>query len=246
MNNRPSIRSVIVSATSAMTRTPGIALAIALTIALTASLAITGSAGAQTSSPNIVGEWLADVPLSNGAVQTFRFGPDGTFDLATTLVVDGTYRINGNQLIETVTSPGAGATRTDTASFSISGDSLTVSEHAGATARVLHRSGSHPATARSAAARSSADAPIVGDWAIIVGKGTSAHYVFSPDGTMRVRASIGDEQGRYVITADTIHLSNDQTFQIPAIAQFAVTDTVLTLTPSNGKAARRFRKVVPR
>jgi hypothetical protein len=63
---------------------------------------------------------------------------------------------------------------------------------------------------------------------------------------MRVRASIGDEQGRYVITADTIHLSNDQTFQIPAIAQFAVTDTVLTLTPSNGKAARRFRKVVPR
>ena len=224
-----------------MTRTPGIALTTALTIALTASLAITGSAGAQTSSPNIVGEWLADVPLSNGAVQTFRFCQDGTFDLATTLVVDGTYLVKGNQLIETVTLPGVRAARTDTASFSIAGDSLTVSERAGATARVLHRSGPHPITERS-----STDAPIVGDWAIVVGKGTSAHYVFSRDGTMRVHASVGDEQGKYVISADTIHLSNDQTFQIPAIAQFAVTDSVLTLTPSNGKPARRFRKVAPR
>lgn len=200
---------------------------------LTALLAAS-SAGAQTSSPSIIGSWRADAPLPNGVVQTFRFDADGKFDLAMSLAVDGSYRVDGNQLVETVTLPSIGVAHTDTATFSISGDSLVVNERAGAPARVLHRSGTPAATPT-----------IVGDWAILVSSGVAAHYVFATDGTMHVRAQVGDEQGKYTIRADTLHLSNDQTFQLPAVAQFAITDSVLTLTPQNGKQARHFHKIAP-
>jgi uncharacterized protein DUF5640 len=202
-----------------------------LGVAIAAAMAVT-SMGAQTSPPTIVGTWRADAPLPNGVVQTFRFDPDGQFDLSSALAVDGTYRVDGNVLVETVALPSVGVTHTDSATFKISGDSLLVDERAGAPARVLHRSGTPmPASG------------IVGDWAILVGSGTEAHYAFAADGSMHVRAKVGDEQGKYTVRADTLHLSNDQTFQLPATAHFAVADSVLTLTPLNGKAARQFHKV---
>ena len=61
----------------------------------------------------------------------------------------------------------------------------------------------------------------------------AAHYIFDPNGSMRVRAQVGGEQGRYEIRADTLHLSNNQTFQLPAIAQFVIANDVLTLTPAD-------------
>jgi hypothetical protein len=197
------------------------------------SILAVGTAGAQSPAPSILGEWRADAPLPNGVVQTFRFGPDGKFDLAMALAVDGTYKVVGNQLIETVVIPTMGVTRTDTATFAIAGDSLVVHETASAPPRVLHRSGNVPASAS-----------IIGDWAIQVGTGMAAHYVFDADGAMHVRAKVGDEEGKYVIRSDTLHLSNDKTFQLPATAQFAVVDSVLTLTPANGKQSRHFHKVV--
>lgn len=197
-------------------------------------LLASATAGGQAAQQSIVGEWRADSPLPNGVVQTFRFAPDGSFDLAKTLAVEGTYHVEGDRLIETVALPGAGVTHTDTATFKVGGDSLTVDERGAATPRVLHRSGS-----------SEAVAAIVGDWTIQVGTGMAAHYVFASDGTMHVRASVGDERGKYVIHADTLHLSNDQTFQLPATARFTVVDSVLTLTPPSGKESRRFHMVKP-
>ncbi|HWG34489.1 MAG TPA: DUF5640 domain-containing protein [Gemmatimonadaceae bacterium] len=201
----------------------------------TLALISSSSIGAQTSPQSLVGAWRADAPLPNGVVQTFRFDADGKFDLAQALAVEGQYRIDGNQLIETVTLPSVGVTHTDTATFTVAGDSLIVSELTGAPPRVLRRTGAAVASA-----------PIVGDWAITVGGGVAAHYVFRGDGTMHMRAQVGDEQGKYVVRADTLHLSNDKTFQLPATAHFAVADSVLTLTPQNGKQPRQFHKVAPR
>jgi hypothetical protein len=199
------------------------------------ALISSSSIGAQSSTQSLVGAWRADAPLPNGVVQTFRFDPDGTFDLAQALAVEGQYRIDGNQLIETVTLPNVGVTHTDTATFTIAGDSLVVSERPGTPPRVLRRTG--------AAVPSS---PITGDWVITVGTGVAAHYVFTNDGAMRMHAQVGDEKGKYVVRGDTLHLSNDQTFQLPATALFTVADSVLTLTPQNGKQARQFHKVAPR
>lgn len=209
-----------------------------LNVALASSfvaLLATAPIGAQAPLPSILGAWRADAPLPNGVVQTFRFDPDGNFDLAITVTVDGSYRTDGNKLIETVTLPYVGATRTDTATFTIGGDSLIVNESAVASPRVLHRSGTQLVPSS-----------IVGDWVILIGKEMDAHYVFDRDGTMHVRALVGDEQGKYLVRADTLHLSNNQTFQLPATAQFAIADSVLTLTPPNGKQARHFHKVAPR
>lgn len=199
------------------------------------ALLVAGSAGAQAVSQSLVGEWRADEPLPNGVVQTFRFDSDGSFDLAKALLVDGTYRVNGDQLIETVTLPSVGVTHTDTATFTIGGDSLVVNERGSAPPRVLHRSGA-----------TSAASSIVGDWTIQVGSEMAAHYIFESDGAMHVRARVGDERGKYLVRADTLHLSNDQTFQLPAIARFAIADSVLTLTPPSGKQPRHFHKVLQR
>ncbi|HEY5086386.1 MAG TPA: DUF5640 domain-containing protein [Gemmatimonadaceae bacterium] len=199
------------------------------------TLLVAGSIGAQAPSQSLVGTWRADTPLPNGVVQTFRFSPDGTFDLQMALAVEGTYRIDGNHLIETVTLPSVGVTHTDTATFSIRGDSLTVSDSDGAAPRVLRR-------ARNPAAGSS----IVGDWAILLGKEVDAHYMFDADGTMHVHADVGHEQGKYIIHTDTLRLSNNQTFQLPATAQFTVADSVLTLTPPSGKPPRHFHRVALR
>jgi hypothetical protein len=200
--------------------------------------AAAGSAGAQTAAPaaatTIVGSWRADTPLPNGVVQTFRFDADGSFDLAQGLSVDGTYRIDGNRLIETVTLPSVGVSHTDTATFVAQGDSMVVSERGAPTPRILHRA--MPAGNTSG---------IAGDWTIRVGEQMMAHYVFEADGTMHVNARVGEERGKYEISADTLHLSNDQSFQLPATARFAVVDSVLTLTPPNGKQPRHFHRISP-
>jgi hypothetical protein len=210
-----------------------------LVCATATTLFVSDTVAAQTVSTSaaqpIFGEWRADTPLPNGVVQTFRFDSAGSFDLSRTLVVDGSYRVEQNRLIETVTLPSVGTSHTDTATFVIAGDSLVVSESGTSAARVLHRSG--------AAGRSSDGQSIVGDWAIQVGGQIAAHYTFNADGSMHVHASVGDERGSYTIRADTLHLSNDQTFQLPATARFTVADSVLTLTPPNGKQPRQFHKV---
>ncbi|MDQ6736627.1 MAG: DUF5640 domain-containing protein [Gemmatimonadota bacterium] len=195
-----------------------------------------GSLGAQAQSrpqpTPLIGTWRADVALPNGVIQTFRFDESGTFDLAMTLAVDGTYSARAGQLVETVALPATNATHTDTSAFTVAGDSMIVSDRVGGPRRVLHRMA--PASG----------GELVGEWTITLPGGTTAHYTFAADGSMRVRAQVGDEQGRYSVRADTLHLTNEQTFQLPATARFAVSDSVLTLTPLNGKSARLFRKVV--
>ncbi|MEO7103352.1 MAG: DUF5640 domain-containing protein [Gemmatimonadaceae bacterium] len=202
------------------------------TILLASSLLAAAVAAAQTTAPSLIGAWRADTPLPNGVVQTFSFTADGSFDLTKDLSVDGTYQVDGNRLIETVSLPSVGASHTDTATFTIAGDSLIVNEQGAKVPRVLHRSGSSASTQS-----------IVGDWTIQVGAQMAAHYVFAADGSMHVRARVGDERGKYVVSADTLHLSNDESFQLPAIAQFAIADSVLTLTPPSGKQPRHFHKV---
>jgi uncharacterized protein DUF5640 len=209
---------------------------------LVALVAITPSVAAAQSSPQgIIGAWRADTPLPSGVVQTFRFDTDGTFDLSSALAVDGSYRIDGNQLIETVTLPSVGVTHTDTATFAIGGDSLIVNERTGAAPHILHRSRIALAASK---AGSTAVPTIVGDWVILIGKGMEAHYAFTADGTMHVHAQVADEQGKYLVRADTLRLSNDQTFQLPATTQFAIVNDVLTLTPPTGKGPRSFHRVM--
>ncbi len=203
-----------------------------LVLATLVSLLTASALGAQASPTTLAGAWRADTPLPNGVIQTFRFDSSGAFDLTMTLAVDGSYTTNGNQLVETVTLASVGATHTDTSTFAIAGDSLMVTENTRNAARVLHWG-----------ARSTPGSGIVGDWTITLGDGTIAHYTFAADGTMRVRAQVGDEKGKYATNADTLHLSNDRTFQLPATAQFAVTGNVLTLTPLNRKSPRQFHKV---
>ena len=195
------------------------------------TLLAAGSLVAQAISPALVGTWRADVPLPNGVVQTFRFDSAGSFALAMTLVVDGTYSAHGNQLVETVALPNGSPAHTDSSTFAITADSLTVDERAGQPARVLHR------------AHSGEAAGIVGDWIIAVAGGMTAHYTFAPDGSMHIRAEVGGETGKYTVSGDTLHLSNDRTFQLPATAKFNVAGSVLTLTPLNGKSARQFHRV---
>ncbi|HEV2643094.1 MAG TPA: DUF5640 domain-containing protein [Candidatus Elarobacter sp.] len=194
------------------------------------------SLGAQAPS-SLLGSWRAEQPLPNGIVQTFRFERDSGFELTSALAVDGTYQVEGNRLIQTVALPGSSFARADTATMRVSGDSLVVTEPASPnSSRVLRRTGVATPGA----------APIVGDWTIALANGALADYRFDRDGTLHVRAQVASEHGTYAVSGDTLRLSDEQTFQIPAVTRYTVSDGVLTLTPPSGRGARRFARVASR
>jgi hypothetical protein len=182
---------------------------------------------------SLLGSWRAEQPLPNGIIQTFRFASDGGFDLTSSLAVDGTYHVDGQQLVQTIAVPGTSIPKADTTNIRVSGDSLVVSEPAApGTQRVLRRASGSGTT-------------IVGDWTIALSNGAVASYRFDTDGSLHVRAQVATEHGTYTVAGDTLRLSDEQTFQIPAVTRFSVADGVLTLTPPNGHGARRFRRVTP-
>lgn len=208
-----------------------------LPIALIGAFTIgTPKVGAQAQLPaTLVGSWRADTPLPSGMVQTFRFDGDGSFDLLVAVAVDGQYRVEGNKLIETVALPGTGLVRTDTAAVLLRGDSLTVGDASSSTsARTLHR----PPRAVTPAGKG-----ITGEWVIMLPNGTAASYRFDPDGTSHVRAQVSDERGTYTTKGDTLRLSNERSFQLPATTVFSITGSVLTLTPANGQGSHSFHKI---
>ncbi len=183
----------------------------------------------------LVGIWRADVLLPSGAVQTFRFAVDGSFDLIVAIAVDGRYRVDGNKLIETVTLPGTGVTGTDTAAVLLRGDSLVLGDASSPGAKkTLHR----PASTTMSAGKG-----ILGDWVIMLPNGMAASYRFDPDGSIHIRAQVSDERGNYTVNGNTLRLTSERTFQLPATTTFSVSDSVLTLTPANGHGARGFHRV---
>jgi hypothetical protein len=209
---------------------PSFVLPAALTAAFGAAIL-----GAQQSPPSISGAWQADVPLPTGVVQTFEFDNAGHFTLIMSVGLNGTYAVAGDRLVETVVLPGTVTPRTDTSTFRVAGDSLVVTGTNGS-AHTLRRVG--PAAAGAT--------PIVGDWAISVPNGATARYHFTPDGSVTVQARVAEEHGSYSLRGDTLQLSSDRTFQIPATALVAVQNGTLTLTPPNGRGARTFHRVASR
>ena len=188
---------------------------------------------------SLLGSWRAEQPLPNGIVQTFRFDSDGGFALTSALAVDGTYQVDGERLIQTVALPGASLAKVDTSMVRVSGDSLVVSDPAAPTStHVLHRAGAAPSSAGSSKA-----GPLVGDWTVSLSNGSVADYRFDADGTLHVRAQVATEHGTYTVSGDTLRLSDDQTFQLPAVTRYVVRDSTLTLTPPSGHGARQFRRL---
>lgn len=206
-------------------------LSLALPLA-TAAMLGTALLGAQQSPPALLGAWRADIPLPTGVVQTFEFDGGGHFTLVMSVGLDGKYAVAGDRLIETVVLPGTAAPRTDTSTIHIAADSLVVAGSNGAT-HTLRRVG--PAVAGAA--------PIVGDWGISVPNGASARYHFGTDGSVNVQARVAEERGTYTLRGDTLQLSSDRTFQIPATAIASVKNGTLTLTPPSGHGARTFHHV---
>ena len=45
---------------------------------------------------------------------------------------------------------------------------------------------------------------------------------------------------QHTVTGDTLRLTDDRTFQLPAVTHYAVAGSVLTLTPPTGHGARQF------
>lgn len=202
-----------------------------------AAVAMFGAAlvGAQQTPPAIFGAWQADMPLPTGVVQTFEFDNAGHFTLVMSVGLDGKYAIAGDRLVETVVLPGTAVPRTDTSVVRIAADSLVVTGSNGST-HTLHRVGPAGAGAGS----------VVGDWSISVPNGASARYHFASDGSVNVQARVAEERGTYTLRGDTLQLSSDRTFQIPATALVAVQNGTLTLTPPNGHGARTFHRVASR
>lgn len=205
---------------------------LALPLAVAAMLGTALLGAQQSPSPSILGAWQADIALPDGRVQTFEFDNAGHFRLVISVGLDGKYATAGDRLIETVIPPGTITPRTDTSTIHVAGDSLVVTGTNGST-HTLRRVGTAVAGAP----------PIVGDWTISVPNGVSARYRFTSDGSVSVQARVGEERGTYTLRGDTLQLSSDRTFQIPATAIASVQNGTLTLTPPSGRGARTFHRV---
>lgn len=198
-----------------------------IAVALAVAPLVSSPASGQ-SPPGVEGSWQADLPLPNGVVQTFTFRDAGSFSLVQSIAVTGTYTLLGDRLVQSVSLPSGIVS--DTSIVRISGDSLEVRTATGR--RTFHRVGG----------AGDAD-PLAGEWEIVVGGGIGATYRFARDGTFRTEAVVGDEDGRYAISGDTLHLTSDGTFRGGASARITVRGDTLALTPLRGGAPRHFHRV---
>ena len=170
---------------------------------LLAAILFTGStAHALTCPPpetrDLAGFWESRDTSKGGIGHTVEFRPDGTYVEATTVLVNGAYRVSGDRLIVGET---ASAMEGDTAArgsrFEIQGDTLIQTSPDGSTLK----------KERLGKAEEGGPA-IVGAWRYRHPTGATAFEKYDPDGKMLFRLPMTSSTGCYKITGDRISFNS--------------------------------------
>jgi hypothetical protein len=194
------------------TAKPGLSIAIIL---------LSLAAPAQT--VPISGRWRSITTSKGGIGAMFEFHADGSVDYSPGAVVEGNYRIEGDQLIvppATVNGPEQKYTIEWPANTS-------VRLRAGADSVMeLHRQGPEKDAAR----------PLLGEWTgtrDMGGKSLTVHWLFYADGKQLFLLPFLTQQGRYTAKADSLHL--ELPGRPPVDGKFQVDGDILTVPgPNNG------------
>lgn len=155
---------------------------------------------------DLVGLWESSDVSKGGIGHTLDFRQDGTYVEATTVIVNSTYRVSGDQLF--VDTPGAPR---EQFKFRVEGDTLTQT----------FPEGSSISKARIGRAESGSS-PIVGTWRYGAMLGARAFEKYTADGRMLFRLPLRSSTGCYQIEDDRLLLSKPIsgetafTFNLPA------------------------------
>jgi hypothetical protein len=145
---------------------------------------------------SLVGLWDSATPSKGGIGSTLEFRADGTFVEATTVIVDGYYRVAGDQLLidERPIAPDAKAGQP--MKMVVDGNVMRVTAPDGSVLR-KDRLGQPEA----------GQPPIVGAWRYRHETGPTAYERYTADGRMFFRLPLKSYSGRYVLKGDELVLT---------------------------------------
>jgi hypothetical protein len=152
----------------------------------------------QPETQDLVGFWETRDTSKGGIGHTVEFRPDGAYVEATTVLVNGAYRVSGDRLIVGET---ASAMEGDTAAqgsrFEIQGDTLIQASQDGSTLK----------KERLGKAEEGSPA-IVGAWRYRHYTGATAFEKYTPDGRLLFRLPMTSSTGCYQATGDRISFNS--------------------------------------
>jgi hypothetical protein len=159
----------------------------ALVLVLAAALV-----SAASNPTDLVGLWESTTTSRGGIGHTFEFRSDGTFVEATTVIVDGYYRLVGNRLVNGEQPVGLGADVSKAARIKFDGDVL---EETGPDGSVVRKERMGTGTESS---------PLVGAWRYRHYTDVVAFERYTADGRMFFRLPMVSSVGRYSLKGNEL------------------------------------------
>ena len=181
----------------------------------------------------LIGTWDATNRSHGGIGSTVILGRDSAFVLVLGAMVDGEYRIKGQDFTIIGEDDGSGQRFTETQKLTFAGDTAVLSAK-GCAMKLTPLEAGIPANS------------LVGKWRMIHLTGVPAYEEFSADGSVRLRVPIVVQKGKYRVTGDSIAFHTIT----PAPEDWVVGFTMAgdTLTVSNSLGQHRYlhaRELIP-
>ncbi len=178
----------------------------------------------------IVGKWESVNRSKEGIGTSMEFYTDGSAAISVAAMVDSTYKLEGNTLIETSLDPETRKARTLSSKIEIQGDTLTLKDSANHVEQKMDR-----------ASGGASDPPIVGKWSWKHPSGKTAVSEFTKDGQVLVRLLLRTDKARYQLKGDSLIL-NFEKFE-PQIKKIRLEKDLLIVSSATGGLGQTYRRV---
>jgi len=181
----------------------------------------------------LIGTWDATNRSHGGIGSTVILGSDSAFVLVLGAMVDGNYRVNGEDFTIIGEDQGGGRRLTETQKLTFAGDTAVLSMK-GCAMKLTPLEAGIPAKS------------LVGRWRMIHITGVPAYEEFSTDGSVRLRVPMVVQKGTYRVSADSIAFHTITPRPEDWVAAFTITGDTLTVSNSLGQHRYlRARELIP-
>jgi hypothetical protein len=200
---------------------------------LCASLLILVTSSLDAGEPSIVGRWTADTRTTGGLGNTLIFGSDGTLVSEYGALVDFQYRVKGQTIQMTGTSPTTGKTEQRTESFEISGNKM-----------VVNPSDSKTRSERTRIGTPKPGAPaIVGIWSFQHYTGRPARMEYTSKGLLQLSVPFQSVTGTYRLQGDL--LTTEVPKHPPTKRKIQIAGDHLVFAANGKTPEEKYTRIVP-
>ena len=178
----------------------------------------------------LVGLWESKATSSGGIGHAMEFRADGTFVQATTVIVDGSYRLIGDRLVVGPEASGASPDASKSPSFRVEGEVLVRTGPDGSVLRADRLAGQEKGASA-----------IVGGWRYCHPTGAIAYERYTDAGRLLFRLPMQPSKGRYALSENTLTLTKPQSPDVKLTVEVRGEDLVVSKS-DGGKVAYRREK----